>query len=128
MPVDAESDPETVYLTEIDAALLGDILGHPYELPTIREVAFLHEDRTQAELEQRLEVLIDRELVETVSFKHGPPRPELPELFVGITEFGRTVFSRRVPERVTDELKTTYAAVTKPDHIKQLERAPRPPR
>lgn len=128
MPVDNQSDPESVYLAEIDAALLGDVLGHPFQLPTLPELVFMNRDRGRDEVEKRLRTLSERDLIEPVRFDDGPPAETFPDTFFGITEFGRTVFFRRVPADRERKLQQAYASVDKPDSIKYYERAPRPPR
>ncbi len=123
-----DTDPEAVYLTEVDAAIMGDVIGHPYELPTPPELVYMQSSQDQDTIHNRIKRLIKRDLLETVSFETAPPQDSQPETFVGITEFGRTVFFRRVPEHLETTLKSAYAKADKPEHIRRFERAPRPPR
>lgn len=126
MPTDGDSDPATVYLTDVDVAIIGDVIGHPYELPTLSELIYMQSEDA-ARIEDRVETLCDRDVLEKVTHE-SPTADEHPETFIGVTEFGKTTFTRRIPESFVSTLKTAYAEVEKPDRIKTLERAPRPPR
>lgn len=127
MPVEDPPTSERVYLTALDAALIGDIIGHPYELPTLAELAYTNSDTDRERIDKRLQALERQGVTMTVEFADGPPKETFPETFYGLTDFGRELFFRRVPEITEQHLKTAYASVEKSDAIKAKERAPRPP-
>ena len=128
MPVDENTPTEGVPLATVDAALLGDVLAHPFQLPSLPELVFMNHEHGREKIERRVETLVERGILEVVDFEDGAPAEEFPDTFYGITEFGRTVFFRRVPDDREQKLQTAYAAVDKPDSITYYERAPRPPR
>lgn len=115
------------YLTERDVAIIGDVIGHPYELPTVPELVYM-QPASEEQIEQRLLTLYERELLTEVSLEATTPAEAQPHTFVGVTTLGRRVFFERIPESFLETLKTAYAQVEKPARIKDLERAPRPPR
>lgn len=121
--------PETqdIYLTERDVAIIGDVIGHPYELPTVPELVYM-QSAAEDQIEQRLLTLYNRDLLAEVALETAPPDDAQPQTFIGVTDRGRRVFFERIPETFLETLKTAYAQVEKPPRIKKLERAPRPPR
>lgn len=128
MPIENQTDTEKVYITEPDAAILGDIVGHPYELPTFPELVFMNRDLGKETVKDRLRRLIKQGVLEKVTFENGPPQENYPDTFFGLTDFGSELFHRRVPEDREGTLKDAYSSVDKPDVIKNYERAPRPPK
>lgn len=126
MSLDDHGAPEDCFLSETDATLLADIVAHPYQLPTLQELEYTNEPGGAETIEQHLQSLIRRDLVERVRFADARSRPGDPECFFGLTEFGQTVFFRRVPNWHERVLQEAYASVNKPPEIKEAERAPRP--
>lgn len=121
-------DPDNVYVTGTHAAILADIVGHPYQLPTLPELVYTNRKRDKHAVKRSLKELIHEGLVEEVRFEEGSPHPRHPELFFGITEYGRSVLFSRIPEENERTLQAAYARAEKPEDIKRFERAPRPPR
>ena len=127
MSDDAGGDTATIYLTELDVAIIGDVIGHPYELPTVPELVYM-QSAPEGRIERRLPTLYSRGLLKEHHFETEPPAPDQPQHFVGVTDRGRQLFFERIPDSFHETLKTAYAQVQKPAHIKALKRAPRPPR
>jgi len=128
VPVDRSSDTETVYLSEADVAVLAGVVGHPYRLPTVRELLFAAGEFEADLLRRRVGRLVEQELLERVEFTDGSPEAGGPETFYGTTEFADDVLRRRLSPERERRLQEEYARVDKPDEIRTLERAPRPPR
>jgi len=126
--IDELGDPRDCFASQLDAALLADIVAHPYQLPTLEELAYTNQRHGRDAVEDHLESLVRRDLVERVSFSDSRPRPDEPDLFFGLTELGRTVFFRRMPDANASLLQEAYASVDKPPEIEAAERAPRPAR
>jgi hypothetical protein len=126
--LDDHGAPEDCFLSETDAALLADIVAHPYQLPTLTELEYTNETVAGGDIEPHIESLVRRDLIERVRFADGRLRPDAPDCFFGLTDFGQTVFFRRVPDWHERVLQEAYASVTKPPEIRKAERAPRPAR
>lgn len=128
MPVEDQSDSAKIYLTELDAAILADIVGHPYQLPTVDELNYTNRRTARSTLLRRLQTLIDQGVVEVVRFDGDPPKSDSPSMFFGITDFGLQVLFNRLPDATEQTLQRAYAQLSKPTSIRECERAPRPPR
>lgn len=128
MPIDETSDPRDVYLSELDGTILTAIVAHPYRLPTPREIRFVASGHEAEAVQRRVRRLVEQDLIVVVQFESRPPAPEHPDRFLGLTEFGRTVLEQRLSPEKERELQANYARLEKPEEIRRLERAPRPPR
>jgi hypothetical protein len=126
--IDNHGDSRDSFVSRIDAVILADIVAHPYQLPSLRELRFINQRLDPPILQAHLDSLIRRELVERVSARTPNPRPTHPDRFYGLTELGRLVFVRRMPRGNARLLQEAYAKVDKPPEIRAAERAPRPPR
>lgn len=124
----ADPDPEDVYISEAHAAILADIVGHPYQLPTLPELMYTNRKHDKAVVKRSIKELLSEGLIEKVHFEDGAPHPRHPELFFGITGFGRSVLLSRMPDEGEKKLQAVYAQADKPEDIMRFERAPRPPR
>lgn len=128
MPIDEPTTTDHVYLGEADVAVLAAVVGHPYQLPTVEEVRFAARDHDAELIDRRLQRLTEQNLLETVAFEDGAPRPDQPDEFYGTTRFGDRVLDRRLSQEQEQALFESYARLEKPSRIREFERAPRPPR
>lgn len=128
MSLDQPEDPASVYLTEVDAAILTCVVAHPFELPTLREVCFAAGEFEESLVHRRVEELVGWGLLEPVEFGGPPPDVDGPTTFYGTTAFGASVLDRRLPRERVRRLAEEYALVEKPPEIRDCERAPRPSR
>lgn len=121
-------DPEDVYISEAHAAVLADVVGHPYQLPTLPELMYTNRKHDKSVVKQSIKDLLKEGLIEQVRFEDGAPHPRHPDRFIGITDFGRSVLLSRMPDGGEKKLQAVYARADKPEDILRFERAPRPPR
>ncbi|MFC5973928.1 helix-turn-helix domain-containing protein [Halomarina salina] len=129
-PSDLESVRErlNVVTQETRFALLQDILGHPSELPTLKELDYVNPSKSQTTIRQHLQQLVDAGIVEEVLLPEDRRRNDLPYKFYGISESGRQFLDEHKLLRAQDTLREIYDRVEKTDDIERYETAPRPER
>ncbi|WP_306061134.1 helix-turn-helix domain-containing protein [Natronococcus wangiae] len=129
-PSDLESVRErlNVVTQETRFALLQDILGHPSELPTLKELDYVNPSKSQTTIRQHLRQLVDVGIVEEVLLSEDRRQNDLPYKFYGISESGRQFLEEHKLLRAQDTLRDIYDRVEKTDDIKRYETALRPER
>ena len=129
-PSDLESVRErlTVVTQETRFALLQDILGHPSELATLKELDYVNPSKSRTTIRQHLQQLVDVGIVEEVLLPEDRRQNDLPYKFYGISESGRQFLGEHKLLRAQDTLREIYDNVEKPDDIKRYETALRPER
>ncbi|MDB9234636.1 transcriptional regulator [Halorubrum ezzemoulense] len=129
-PGDLESVRErlNVVTQETRFVLLQDILGHPAELPTLKELDYVNPSKSQTTIRQHLQQLVDAGIVEEVLLPEDRRQNDLPYKFYGISESGRQFLAEHKLLRAQDTLREIYDRVEKTDDIKRYETAPRPER
>ncbi|AAV44708.1 unknown (plasmid) [Haloarcula marismortui ATCC 43049] len=129
-PSDLDSVRErlNVVTQETRFALLQDILGHPSELPTLKELDYVNPSKSQTTIRQHLQQLVDAGIVEEILLPEDRRQNDLPYKFYGISESGRQFLEDHKLLRAQDTLREIYDRVEKTDDIKRYETAPRPER
>ncbi|MFD1600684.1 helix-turn-helix domain-containing protein [Halobellus rarus] len=129
-PSDLDSVRErlNVVTQETRFALLQDILGHPSELPTLKELDYVNPSKSQTTIRQHLQQLVDAGIVEEVVLPEDRRQNDLPYKFYGISESGRQFLEDHKLLRAQDTLREIYDRVEKTDDIKRYETALRPER
>jgi len=129
-PSDLESVRErlNVVTQETRFALLQDILGHPSELPTLKELDYVNPSKSQTTIRQHLQQLVDAGIVEEVLLPEDHRKNDLPYKFYGISESGRQFLDEHKLLRAQDTLREIYDRVEKTDDVERYETAPRPER
>ncbi len=129
-PSDLESVRErlNVVTQETRFALLQDILGHPAELPTLKELDYVNPSKSQTTIRQHLQQLVDAGIVEEVLLSEDRRQNDLPYKFYGISESGRQFLEEHKLLRAQDTLREIYDRVERIDDINRYEAAPRPDR
>ncbi len=129
-PSDLESVRErlNVVTQETRFALLQDILGHPSELPTLKELDYVNPSKSQTTIRQHLQQLVDAGIVEEVLLPEDRRQNDRPYKFYGISESGRQFLEEHKLLRAQETLREIYDRVEKTDDIKRYETAPRPER
>ena len=107
-------------------ALLQDILGHPSELPTLKELDYVNPSKSQTTIRQHLQQLVDAGIVKEVLLPDDRRQNDLPYKFYGISESGRQFLEEHKLYRAQDTLREIYDRVEKTEDIKRYETAPRP--
>ncbi|MBB6090836.1 DNA-binding transcriptional ArsR family regulator [Halobacterium salinarum] len=127
-PSELESVRErlNVVTQETRFALLQDILGHPSELPTLKELDYVNPSKSRTTIRQHLQQLVDADVVEEVLLPEDRRQNDLPYKFYGISENGRQFLEEHKLYRAQDTLREIYDRVEKTEDIKRYETAPRP--
>ncbi|NGM71261.1 transcriptional regulator [Natronolimnobius sp. AArcel1] len=115
-----------VVTQETRFALLQDILGHPYGLPTLKELNYVNPSKSQTTIRQHLDQLVDAGIVEEVTLPQDQRQNDLPYKFYGISESGRQFLEEHKLLRAQETLQEIYDRVEKRDDISRYETAPRP--
>lgn len=115
-----------VVTQETRFSIIQDILGHPAQLPTLKELNHVNPSKSQTTLRQHLERLIDAGIVEAVTLPRDQRQNDLPYTFYGISEDGRRFLEGHKLLRAEDTLRSVYERVEKSDEILRYENAPRP--
>ncbi|WP_331232243.1 winged helix-turn-helix domain-containing protein [Natronorarus salvus] len=108
------------------AALLSDILGHPQELPSVREFDYFNPDVKRSNIEYHLNKLVEANIVEKQSLPPGERKRDLPSTFYGLTDEGWSILEKH---GLTDEQpvwKAVNERVEKPPEIQEIEQMKRP--
>jgi DNA-binding transcriptional ArsR family regulator len=127
-PGDLESVRErlNVVTQETRFSLLQDILGHPSELPTLKELDYVNPSKSQTTIRQHLQPLVNVGIVEEVLLPEDRRQNDLPYKFYGISESGRQFLEEHKLLRAQDTVREIYDRVKKTDDIIRYETAPRP--
>lgn len=115
-----------VVTQETRFALLQDILGHPSERPTLKELDYVNPSKSQTTIRQHLQQLVDAGIVEEVLLPEDRRQNDLPYKFYGISESGRQFLADHKLLRAQDTLREIYDRVEKTEDIERYETAPRP--
>lgn len=115
-----------VVTQETRFALLQDILGHPSELPTLKELDYVNPSKSQTTIRQHLEQLVDADILKQVTLPKGRRQNDLPYKFYGISKSGWQFLKEHKLLRAQDTLREIYDRVEKTDNIIRYETAPRP--
>ena len=115
-----------VVAQETRFALLQDILGHPSELPTLKELGYVNPSKSQTTIRQHLEQLVDADILEHRRLPKDRRRNDLPYTFYGISDSGRQFLAEHKLLRAQDTLREVYDRIEKTDTIIRYETAPRP--
>lgn len=110
------------------AALISDILGHPEELPSVREFDHLNPDVKRSNIEYHLQKLIQAGLVEKVTLTKGERKRDLPSTFYGLTDDGYDFLERHGLLEEQPVWKAVNRSVEKPPEIQEAEGMERPSR
>ena len=107
-------------------SILQDILGHPTQLPTLKELDYVNPSKSQTTIRQHLQQLVDVGIVEEVSLSKDSRQNDLPYKFYGISSEGRDFLDEHGLLRAEETLQTIYDRVEKTETIQRYETAPRP--
>lgn len=106
--------------------LLQNILGHPQQLPSFRELALLNPTKSESTVHSHLETLVAHGIVKSVELPPGERRRDLPHTFYQLTDGGRRFLEEHGVLQAEDTLQAIYDAIDKPERLRRYESAPRP--
>lgn len=113
---------------ETRANLIQDIIGHPSEMPSLKELAYMNPSvKNEATIRDHLGRLMEAGIVEQVQLPSEKRSRDSPYTFYRLTEEGRNLLEKHsiiVPDE--EQIKQEYQEVEKPEDIKRYEEAERP--
>ncbi|WP_222918339.1 transcriptional regulator [Natrinema sp. SYSU A 869] len=129
-PTDLETVRErlNVVTQETRFALVQDVLGHPAQLPTLKELDYVSPSKSRTTIRQHLQRLIEAGIVDELTLPTDRRRNDLPYKFYGISEEGREFLEAHDLLRAEETLQSIYERVETTDEIERYENAPRPER
>lgn len=117
-----------VVTQETRFSLIQDILGHPEQLPTLKELDYVNPGKSRTTIRQHLQQLVDAGIVEESLLSENRRQNDRPYKFYGLSDTGRTFLEDHGLLRAEETLRAIYAQVEKTDAIERYETAPRPDR
>lgn len=115
-----------VVTQETRFSLIQDVLGHPSQLPTLKELDYVNPSKSQTTIRQHLQQLVDVGILEEVFLPDEQRQNNLPYKFYRISDEGRVFLNKHGLLRAEETLQTIYARVEKSDAIERYQAAPRP--
>jgi DNA-binding transcriptional ArsR family regulator len=109
-------------------SLIQDILGHPEQLPTLKELDYVNPSKSQTTIRQHLQELVNAGIVAEVSLPKDQRQNDLPYKFYGLSEDGRAFLAEHGLLRAEGTLSEIYNSIEKTDTVQRYETAPRPER
>lgn len=117
-----------VVTQETRFVLLQNILGHPEQLPSAKELAYVNPSKSEGTIYEHLQTLISAGILTSYELPAEERSRDLPYKFYGLTTKGRAFLDRHGLLRAKETLGEAYEAVDKPERIERYETAPRPTR
>lgn len=106
--------------------IIQTILMHPKQLPSLKEVAYMHPDRSQATLREHLEKLREISIVAKLELSEERQSRDSPKVFYGLTGEGREILEEFGLLDIEETLQYMYDNMKKPKNIQEYEEAARP--
>ena len=117
-----------VVTQETRFSLIQDILGHPKQLPTLKELDYVNPSKSQSTIRQHLQELVNAGIVAEVSLPKDQRQNDLPYKFYGLSEDGREFLKEHGLLRAEETLTEIYSTIDKTETVRRYETAPRPDR
>lgn len=106
--------------------LIQDILMHPDQMPSMKELDFLEQDRGRSTIREHLDRLIGRGIIAEESIEQDRVKRGNPRKFFRLTESGRKELEELDLLGIEETLQYLYSHTEKPEGIVEYEKAPRP--
>lgn len=106
--------------------LIQDILMHPQQMPSMKELDFLQPDRSRSTIREHLDRLIDMGIVTEESLEQDRVQRDKPRKFFRLSKEGKEELERLDLLGIEDTLQYLYSNTEKPEEIVEYEEAPRP--
>lgn len=124
--IDDERRTLNVVTQETRFVLLQNILGHPQQLPSLKELSYVNPSKSDGTIYEHLRTLIDTGVAVARELPSDERSRDLPYKFYGLTDDGRAFLEEHGLLRAESTLQEAYEAVEKPERIERYETAPRP--
>ena len=124
--IDDERKTLNVVTQETRFVLLQNILGHPQQLPSLKELSYVNPNKSDGTIYEHLRTLIDTGIAVAHELPSDERSRDLPYKFYGLTDDGRDFLDEHGLLRAESTLREAYEAVEKPERIERYETASRP--
>lgn len=115
-----------VVTQETRFVLIQNILSHPQQLPTLKELDYVNPSKSKSTIREHLEVLIEHGIVAERTLPKDERKRDLPWRFYGLTDVGRDLFEEMDLLGAEGTLQEMYEMLETTDEIEKYARAPRP--
>lgn len=115
-----------VVTQETRFVLIQNILSHPKQLPTLKELNYVNPSKSKSTIREHLEILIDHEIVEERTLPKEERKRDLPWRFYGLTDSGRELLEDMRLLGAEGTLQDMYEMLETTDEIEKYAEAPRP--
>ncbi|UWG49156.1 Fe2+/Zn2+ uptake regulation protein, fur/PerR (plasmid) [Halanaeroarchaeum sp. HSR-CO] len=115
-----------VVTQETRFVLIQNILSHPQQLPTLKELDYVNPSKSKSTIREHLEVLIEHGIVEERTLSKDKRKRDLPWRFYGLTDVGRDLLEEIGLLGAEGTLQDMYVMLETTDEIEKYVQAPRP--
>jgi len=106
--------------------LIQNILSHPQQLPTLKELDYVNPSKSKSTIREHLEVLIENDIVAERTLSKDERKRDLPWRFYGLTDVGRDLLEEMGLLGAEGTLRDMYELLETTDTIEKYAQAPRP--
>lgn len=106
--------------------IIQNIVGHPAQLPTLKELDYFMPGVSKSTIRNHLERLVERGVVEQVELSKDERSRDLPHVFYGLTEIGREILETADLLRAEKSLQETTIKTQLTPGVEKYLNAPRP--
>ncbi|MFC7164991.1 hypothetical protein [Halospeciosus flavus] len=115
-----------VVTQETRFVLIQNILSHPQQLPTLKELDYVNPSKSKSTIREHLEVLIEHGIVAERTLPKDQRKRDLPWRFYGLTDAGRELLEEMGLLGAEGTLQDMYEMLETTDEIEKYAQAPRP--
>ena len=115
-----------VVTQETRFVLIQNILSHPQQLPTLKELDYVNPSKSKSTIREHLEVLIENDIVEERTLPKDERKRDLPWRFHGLTDAGRDLLEEMGLLGAEGTLRDMYKMLKTTDEVEKYAQAPRP--
>jgi len=115
-----------VVTQETRFVLIQNILSHPQQLPTLKELDYVNPSKSKSTIREHLEVLIENDIVAEQTLPKDQRKRDLPWCFYGLTDVGRDLLEEMGLLGAEGTLQDMYERLETTDEIDKYAQAPRP--
>ncbi|RKD85220.1 helix-turn-helix domain-containing protein [Halopiger aswanensis] len=106
--------------------LIQNILSHPQQLPTLKELDYVNPSKSKSTIREHLKVLIEHDIVEECTLPKDERKRDLPWRFYGLTDIGRDLLEEMGLLGAEGTLQDMFEMLETTDEIEKYAQAPRP--
>lgn len=106
--------------------LIQNIVGHPKEMPSLKELDYVNPSKSKSTIRDHLDQLIAAGIVESVELADDHRQRDLPYRFYRLTDSARQFLADHELLRAEDTLQQMYSMLETTPQIEKYLDAPRP--